>query len=385
MKVTNDAPQLVSEPKFVDTSEHIPGESFIAAAPRGMSAKDLGRPYTVDFVRLQGVEGQTLFPNAGTPSKTGQNIMEHSFVIAENERTLAANASAWGIVGVGFSTKTTQRYASYRAVQIDSVYEVDDTTELRQSRPHAIYYPWRIYYGRSYEVLFEGDADRFHAGVKAKIFMFSGGVDDFAGEYNLKQKTVGHGLKPATNRAIFAKTHQQIEQNYKQSTSPVPVLVEWREIPGRTGYQEDISWNAPKYKPCPEWEFDYIEWKIQKRKTSGSRWDADGSPPDVVLTLRSGSDTRTSPKREHYDVKWRVEPPLRVKPGATVSLYGRDRDLVADDRIDRLQVTVSEEYPNNRGRVEVHFESGGATMKGRCVARGRQVRDAKPSRARRPR
>lgn len=367
-EVTSDAPQLVAARTYADTSEFIPGESFVAAAPPGMSAKDLGRPYTVDFVRLQGVEGKTLFPNAGPPSSTPQNTMEHSFVIAESERTLAANASAWGILGAGFSIKTSQRYASYRAVQIDSVYEVDDTTELRHSPPHAIYYPSRIYYGRSYEVLFEGDADRFHAGIKAKLLTFAGGIDAFADDNNLTQKTVGHGLQPATNRAIFAKTQQQIEKNYKQATNPVPILVEWREIPGRTGYHEPISWSTPKHKPCSEWAFDYVEWRIQKRKVNGSGWDVDGSPPDVVLTLRAGDDTRTSSKRETYQFEWRVDPPLRVKPGTTVSLSGRDRDILEHDRIDNLRVTVKN-IPR-RGRITVEFENGGALMKGRCTEPG---------------
>ena len=113
---------------------YAPGETFIAAAPRGMSPNDLGRPYTADFIRLQGEDGQSLFPHAGAASKTSQNFMEHNFVIVDSERSLAAHASAWGLGG-GMDTLTKQRYASYRALQIDSVFEIDDATAIRDSPP----------------------------------------------------------------------------------------------------------------------------------------------------------------------------------------------------------------------------------------------------------
>lgn len=339
-----------------------------------MSPNDLGRPYTADFIRLQGEDGRSLFPEAGAARKTSQNFMEHNFVIVDSERSLAAHASAWGLGG-GMDMLTKQRYASYRALQIDSVFEIDDATAIRNSPPYAVYYPWKIYVGRSYEVLFEGDADRFHAGVQAKLIAWSAEVSTFASENRLTQRTVGHGLTPSSGRAIFAKTQEQIERNYEQSSEAVPILVEWREIPGRRGNQREITWHEPKQdcsgqpgcSPCLEWAFDYVEWKIQDRKASGAGWDADGSDPDVVVTLNARGSTRSSPKRQTLLVEWKLDPPLRVESGTRVSLSGVDRDILDHDRIATLHTNVKDNYEFEHGRAKVFFESGGAFMRGTCL------------------
>ncbi len=110
-----------------------------------------------------------------------------------------------------------------------------------------------------------------------------------------------------------------------------------------------------------------MEWKIQDRKASGSDWDADGSPPDVVLTLNARGNTRSSPKRQTYSVEWQIDPPLQVEPGTRVSLHGIDLDLVADDPIDTLHTDVSDIYEFEHGRAKAFFKSGGAFMLGTCI------------------
>jgi hypothetical protein len=364
-----------NDPPMMAETGHLPGESMVAAAPRGLSLNDLGRPYTADFVRLQGAGGQTLFPHARAPQRSPQGSMEHYFVVADSEQTLAASASAWGLGG-NMDMHAGRRYASYRAVQIKEVYEVDDTTAMRMSPPHAIYYPWRIYLGHSYEMLYEGDVDQFNVGVQANFLAWKAGVKEFASEYHLKLRSVGHGLQPRTDNAIFARTQEEIEKFYATSSEPVPILVEWREIPGRRGRERTITWNEPRQdcagqrgcRPCKVWAFDYVEWTIQPRKPTGNAWDADDSPPDVVLTLRArGSSGRTSPKRETYKVEWTLDPPLRVEPGTPVSLRGSDQDWVENDPIASLHTTV-QEFHEHDGRVaKVLFDGGDAYMLGRCI------------------
>lgn len=301
--------------------------------------------------------------------------MEHAFVVADSEQVLAANASAWGL-SVDAEIRSNRRYASYRAVQIQDVYEIDDTTTLRPTPSFAVYYPWRVYVGHSYETLFEGDADAFHAGVRANLIAWSAGIRDFAGEYHLSHRAVGHGLRPKHEDAIFAKTQQEIESNYTtMNTLPVPVLVEWREIPGRTGQARTIAWKQVRSgcpgqrgcRPCREWEFDYVEWKIQARKKNGNTWDADDSPPDVVLSLISDGVNRTSSKSETYSFEWRVDPPLRIEPGRIVMLRGMDKDWVEDDHIDSLRAKVQEFHDEENGISKIDFDTGAAFMTGRCL------------------
>lgn len=301
--------------------------------------------------------------------------MEHAFVVADSVQILAANASAWGL-SVDAESRSNHRYASYRAVQIRDVYEIDDTTTIRPTPSFAVYYPWRVYVGHSYETLFEGEADDFHVGVRANLVAWSAGIDDFVGEYHLSHRAVGHGLRPKHEEAIFAKTQQEIESNYTtMNSSPVPVLVEWREIPGRNGHSRAIAWKQVRNdcpgqrgcQPCLEWEFDYVEWKIQARKKNGNEWDADGSPPDVVLSLQGDGASRISTKHETYNFEWKVDPPLRIEPRKLVVLRGTDKDLIEDDHIDSLRAKVQEFLDTDNGVSKIDFDTGAAFMTGRCI------------------
>ena len=350
-----------------------PGKAFIAAAPQGMSLNDLGKPYTADFVRLQGKEGQSLFPSASRPRATEQGRVDHAFVFADSQMKLGANASGWG-VSLEAGMATSQRYGSYRAMQIKKVHEIDDTTDPRPTPAHAVYYPWRIYVGHSYEMLFSGSADTFHVGVQATMPFFSGGIEEFSSRYNLQGRFVGHGLKPKTAGAIFATTPEAIMANYETSGKPVPILVEWREIPGRRGRQGKIEWSRAKEncagqkgcEPCAEWEFTELEWTIPTRKTNGAAWDFDESPPDVVVVLTpAGGDPRVSPKMETYKFKWKLTPPLRATANTMVAAAAKDADTVSgNDTIPGSTATVAEFLEGGHLR----FGSGSASMRGRCVS-----------------
>lgn len=110
-----------------------------------------------------------------------------------------------------------------------------------------------------------------------------------------------------------------------------------------------------------------MEWTIQPRKPTGNAWDIDDSPPDVVLSLRARSSSRTSPKRETYKYEWMLDPPLRIESGTPVVLRGSDQDLVEDDPIASLRATVQEFHDHDGGVAKVLFDGGDAYMTGRCI------------------
>lgn len=348
-----------------------PGESIIAPAPQGLSLNDLGRPFTRDFVRLQGTDGRSLFPAASQPQRTPQHAFEHYVETIDSGEEWAAHAAAWGL-GAGVGDARASRFASYRAVQIAEVHEIDDTTVMADAPLYAVYYPWRIYMGFSYEVVIHGDAEHFHAGARAALPMFSGAIEGFAKRYELELEARGRGLHPVHGRAIFAKTADELESSYQASTGePVPILVEWRRIPGREGHTEKVEWVELREgcagergcEVCRSWSFDRIDVSFPRRKSTGHAWDADDSPPDTVLTLQSADDTRVSAKLEAYERTWLLEPPVTVPTGKQLTLRSIDSDLMADDFMLRLSVKVPETTESGR----LTFGSGTAVAVGQCV------------------
>lgn len=351
-----------------------PGESFIASAPPGLSLNDLGRPFTSDFQRFQGSDGQPLFPKAGAVLRTPQHLFEHHVDTVDTEEELAANAGAWGI-RAGIGEVRTTRYASLRVLEIDDVREIDDTTSMQKAPRGAVYYPWRIYMGRSYEVVLEGTSERFHAGVRATLLGFSGNISDFASEHGLKQTVKARGLAPRNDRAIFSRTAEEIEAHYRGTIEePVPILVEWRRIPGREGSARAIEWvelrrdcaGEPGCEPCSRWSFERIEVKIPDRKSNGNAWDADGSAPDVVLSLRAAGDDHSSSKVAAYQRTWVLKPAIVVDTDENIRLRAIDMDLLAHDPIFALNAKPGGTLPG--GRLE--FGSGSAVAFGRCVDAG---------------
>lgn len=348
-----------------------PGESIMAPAPQGLSLNDLGRPFTRDFVRLQGPDGRSIFPSAAQPQRTPQHAFEHYVETIDSREEWAAHASAWNL-GAGVGDARATRFASYRAVQITQVYEIDDTTTMAVAPAHAVYYPWRIYMGFGYEVVLHGSADRFHAGVKAELPMFSGSIEDFVGRHELEWKARGRGLQPVSDQAIFARTPEALEASYRPSTSePVPILVEWRRIPGREGHVETIEWKElrdgcagePGCESCRRWSFDRIEVSFPRRKRDGRAWDADDSPPDTVLTLRVGRDHRASTKQAVYERAWMLDSAVTVPSGESLELRAIDADLMSDDPMFSLSVEVPGTIEGGR----LTFGSGTAVAVGRCV------------------
>ena len=177
--------------------------SLTATAPVGLGPQHLGRPLGAKFEAISGPDGATLFPK-GEVHKTTLNVMEHKFTSVDDSRGFDASVSGWGVVSVSAGLKTSHRYASYRASQLQEAHEVDDTTEMRKAPAGAVYYISRIIYGHSFEMVFSGDSRKFNAGVKAGFFGIGGSMSAFAASNSLTATAVGRGLEPVDGNAIFA-------------------------------------------------------------------------------------------------------------------------------------------------------------------------------------
>lgn len=341
----------------------------MAAAPPGMSVMDLGRPYNARFKPLRSGQGKSLFPEAGEPRKTRQHSASHELVFARSRETLNANASVW-FAGASTGYSRSNRYASYRAQQVTAVFQIDDTTPMREPSEEAVYYPWRIFKGRSYESVLSGNASDFHTGVTADLKVFSGSFEAFAEEHNLEWSAHARGLTPKSGNAIFARTQDEIERSYEQSPRPVVILVEWRTIPGRKAPKgKRIAWTKlkkgcagePGCEPCSTWSISRLDFAVPRRKSNANAWDADGSAPDVVLTLRGAG--RTSKKMETYSAVWQLSPPLRVNSGESLTVEATDADLAAHDHIGTKRVDISPTAKEGR----IVGAGGAVTLTGVCV------------------
>jgi hypothetical protein len=221
------------------------GRIVNATATPGIGDQQLGTPYDARFLPLQGEQAGSLFPDSGPPRRRPLNQMQHEYVLVENEESLAANFSGWGFLNADASARSEWRHASYRAMQISDVVEVNDATEMRDLPPGSVYYLSRIYLGHGYEMVLSGKARDFHAGVRAKLLSFGGGIEGFAKEHHLTTKAVGRGLQPRSGEAIFAKTPDEIEKAYIANGPPVPIVMEFRQIPNARGLAGVIPWPEP--------------------------------------------------------------------------------------------------------------------------------------------
>jgi len=333
-------PSALEVPNLIELHElGAAGEALTASAPPGLTENDLGRPFNADFTRLQGSAGKPLFPNAGTPKRTPQRSMEHRSVRVSTEAELAANASAWGIPLGNIRADMTTRYASHRALQIVEVVEIDDTTSALPPPDEAVYYPAKIYLGYSYEGLVSGDSADFSSTLHANLGAVNINLSAEAGENNLEFQAFGRGLNPTGGKSIFADDPKKLEAAYSVSGQPVPVLVEWRMIPGRSGRAGQIAWSELKEgcagaegcAPCQRWRFDRMIVSIPRTKANGSAWDAGGTPPEVVLSLTAaGREQTTRFKGTKAD---QSIGPIEVMAGEAVGFSAVDKDLMNDDPI----------------------------------------------------
>jgi hypothetical protein len=222
---------------------------IVAPAPPGLTAADLGRPVDARFRPMSGTEGASLFEAAEVHTEIVDEFHASLHAI-ESSFALHAAIEAWSVsLGIDADSVTEKRFASYSATQLREVLALDETVSLRPPPADAAFYVARIWRGHSYEAVFHGDKRDFHAGVKAELAGV-GSIDiaAFAAEHHLELSVHAKGLAPKDGSAIFAKTPEEIAEHYEAAVDdPVPILVEYRDIPGvEAGTGEVIGWLEPR-------------------------------------------------------------------------------------------------------------------------------------------
>lgn len=350
-------------------ARHAQGEqhNVLASAPVGFSIYHIGKPHDAGFRLLPGGESRSLFKKRDVrPSPQGKLTL-NAYEITDDE-TLAANASAWGIVSAGLEVSGKRTFVTRRLALVDDVLELDETSKMFKAPDGAVYYPWRVYRGRSFEVVCSGSSSVITSSFKAELLVAQGSVMQFAKEAQVDCEAVGHGIKIDGKNAVFAGSLEEIEERFRDGPT-VPILVEWRLIPGRKGkssqpprLREGCA-GSEGCKPCESWEFSRYNWQVPRTKPDSNDWDGDGSPPEVVLSIRTMDGVHmSSPEQSTYSVDWTFDAPLSVNAGETVVVTAVDKDVLADDPMATFNAKVPQFL--ERGALRVGH---GATLIGKCV------------------
>jgi hypothetical protein len=218
--------------------------TLFVSAPLGLSDAFLGRPVDGDFEFIGGEAGASLFPG-GEVSTDPSSTVQHRYHFVEDSRDFKASAGGWG-VSASLETASSRRYASFSSEQLVEVHQIDDTADMEPPPAGAAFFLWRIYYGHNYEVMVQGESERFHAGVRASFLGASGSIETFAESNELEVSFFARGLTPVDGQAIFAKTEEEIEAAYAADGPPVPIYVEYRTIPSACAADpEQYEWLEP--------------------------------------------------------------------------------------------------------------------------------------------
>lgn len=211
----------------------MPIAPITATAPRGISDGILGTPLDAHFRPLQGAIGRSLFPDAKV-SRLPQSYVAHDSTTVRDALALEANLSAWSLVDASIGYDAETRFGTYRAFQVVGITTIDDTADMEDVPPEAVFYVAKVLWGYSYEAVFEGQRRTFTAGVGAHLATVQGDMNSFAASHHLKMHFVGAGLRPKSSSALFARSPQEVLSAYGTAGAPSPIFVEYRPVPQRT-------------------------------------------------------------------------------------------------------------------------------------------------------
>jgi hypothetical protein len=212
-------------------AEAPPGKTITADAPLGFDPTMLGLPLDGNF--RAPASPQKLFPYGQLVEVTAARFTSDQKLVSTAEE-LSANAQAWGVLDVGMASAQRDRYAYFRAVQVTTAWELRTNGPMLPAPPWAVYYASKVYFGRSYVEVVRGDENSFNARVGAHFLTVPVGVSirSFVGQHRLTSHRAGVGFTPkgGDDKAIFARTEQEIEAAYVPGP-PVPIAVEYTQLP----------------------------------------------------------------------------------------------------------------------------------------------------------
>jgi hypothetical protein len=266
-----------------------------ATAPQGIDDSMLGAPVDVHFHRLDGHDGASLF-DPSTTKKLPQTVVEHGVQTVSDSLTLQANLSAW-VVNAKGSYESTNRYDTFHASQVVSISEVDEAAEpTGAAPPGAVFYVSKIFWGHSYEAVFEGSSRSFGAGLGAALTTLKGDVEAVASTKNLKLHFVGSGLTPKKKDGLFVQTPEELLNAYEISADPVPIFVEYKLLPRvASPANESFHYDVPKHVTV-KFKTLHVEndgaWFSTQWRVSASC--SVGSAPPVTAVILDGATVDAS-------------------------------------------------------------------------------------------
>jgi hypothetical protein len=209
-----------------------PGRVLRADAPIGFNpTMAMGVPLDGSF--RAPAFAQKLFPYGRLAEVPAPAFTSDQKLVSTAEE-LAANAQAWGVLDVGASTSQHDRYAYFRAVQTTRAWELQANGPMVPPPSWAAYYVSKVYFGRSYVEIVKGDESSFNARVGAHFLTVpvGGSIKAFVASHRLTSHRAGVGFSPkgGDDKAIFARTEQEIEEAYVPGPE-VPIAIEYTQLP----------------------------------------------------------------------------------------------------------------------------------------------------------
>lgn len=214
-----------------ESSEDSPGtQVFRVMATESISEKDLGRPCDEKFQFLPGEASEPIFDAASKPRN--HPTTSAGYVQFGNTREVDVALGIWGL-DVGAGEREEQRYGLYRMHETKKVIEVDDRGKGPRAVPEgAQWYVGAIYFGYSIEEFTWGNRHSFHAGVGARLATKNlGKFHALVSQYQLSSLIRARGLEGTEQQLQTIRSLDDLA-NYRRAPDPVPILVEYRSIPG---------------------------------------------------------------------------------------------------------------------------------------------------------
>lgn len=248
-------PPLIEAELPPDESSAATGiDTFTVMAPQNVHEQDLGRPCDSSFNFISGEDGKAIYRRSSEPSR---HKMTDTYVTEfTSSRKLEFALKVWGIEANAGNDSDT-RYAAYRMYETKKLVEVDDRgIDPDPPAPEgAVWYIGAIYFGYSVEAIASGDSQSFHAGVAAKIISQDLGKFRAVVENNhLQTRIKTRGLARAAEKEFSAvRSIDDLTKYYREDEMPVPILVEYRSIPGTRADQG----KAIEFAPIPPSYYSY--------------------------------------------------------------------------------------------------------------------------------
>jgi hypothetical protein len=280
-------------------------------ASDGISEKDLGRPCDEKFHFIAGEAGQPIFA-ASTETRRHLTTVA-GYVQFGHTRELDLTLGVWG-VDVGAGSTREQRYGIYRMYETSKVVEVDDRGKDPTTIPEgAQWYVGAIFFGYSVEEIAWGDSQSLHAGIAAKLATRDlGHFHAVVKQYALGNDIRARGLV-GNNQQLQAIQSLADLASYQRAPTPVPILVEYRSIPG---VQPDLG-EAIDLAPIPPAFYRYA---VQLESVHVSEPRQCPSNCNVVVRVQSSRSTDDGVWTEIAGPRGTSDPPFGGKeiiPSAT--------------------------------------------------------------------